>query len=169
MEKYRTFSPRFFAQLIDGIIFITIYYFYELILMVPEMPVSIIIAGLIISDFCYFFYSIYLHSVYGQTLGKMALKIKVLDISENPIKLHQAFLRDAPNILSTIPFLAFDIYQISTAGLIDESLRDNQLDYTALTIVSVWLIAEIIVTLSNKKRRAIHDFIAGTVVVRTNH
>jgi uncharacterized RDD family membrane protein YckC len=29
-----------------------------------------------------------------------------------------------------------------------------------------WFVAEILTMLSNEKRRAIHDFIAGTVVVR---
>ncbi len=35
-------------------------------------------------------------------------------------------------------------------------------------IVFGWWIAEIITMLTNEKRRAIHDYIAGTVVVRTN-
>jgi hypothetical protein len=31
-----------------------------------------------------------------------------------------------------------------------------------------WFVAEVITMLTNEKRRALHDFIAGTIVVRTN-
>lgn len=33
---------------------------------------------------------------------------------------------------------------------------------------SLWFVAEVLTMLTNEKRRALHDFIAGTVVVRTN-
>jgi hypothetical protein len=38
-----------------------------------------------------------------------------------------------------------------------------------LTLVpGFWFFAEVLTMLTNRKRRALHDFIAGTVVVRTN-
>jgi uncharacterized RDD family membrane protein YckC len=41
--------------------------------------------------------------------------------------------------------------------------------YHPLQIVqNVWVWGELIVLLTNRKRRALHDFIAGTVVVRTS-
>lgn len=33
---------------------------------------------------------------------------------------------------------------------------------------TAWLFSELIVLLFNEKKRAIHDFIAGTVVIKTN-
>jgi uncharacterized RDD family membrane protein YckC len=32
----------------------------------------------------------------------------------------------------------------------------------------LWFLAEVLTMFTNRKRRALHDFIAGTVVVRTN-
>lgn len=33
----------------------------------------------------------------------------------------------------------------------------------------LWFVAEIVTSLMNQKRRAVHDFIAGTVVVKTEY
>jgi uncharacterized RDD family membrane protein YckC len=35
-------------------------------------------------------------------------------------------------------------------------------------IILCWFLAEVITMLTNEKRRALHDFLAGTVVIRTN-
>ena len=35
-------------------------------------------------------------------------------------------------------------------------------------VAGIWFVLEIITMLLNKKRRALHDLIAGTVVVRTS-
>jgi hypothetical protein len=41
--------------------------------------------------------------------------------------------------------------------------------YKPLQIIqNVWVWGELIVLLTNRKRRALHDFIAGTVVIRTD-
>src|SRR5512135_1204042 len=39
------------------------------------------------------FYYVYLHGTYGQTFGKMALKIKVVNEDETPLDYRKAFLR----------------------------------------------------------------------------
>jgi len=36
-------------------------------------------------------------------------------------------------------------------------------------LTNIWTYSELIVLLTNKKKRAIHDFIAGTVIVRTKY
>jgi uncharacterized RDD family membrane protein YckC len=54
-------------------------------------------------------------------------------------------------------------------------LRGDQIDADSvvtanavlLTAALVWFVAEILTCLTNPKRRAVHDFIAGTVVVKT--
>ena len=40
-------------------------------------------------------YSVLMHGFWGQTIGKMLCGIKVIDISEKPITLFRAFLRDS--------------------------------------------------------------------------
>lgn len=163
LNKYRILLHRFFAYLIDSIILLSIFYL-ETFLTVPEMPFTIIIVGVTLYYFCNHFYFIYLHALYGQTLGKMIMKIKVLDISENPISLKQAFLRDILWLTFSFIILISDVYQISSFG-ITETFRLTYFDNAMMIVLLIWCIAEFCVALSNKKRRSIHDYIGGTIVV----
>src|ERR1700687_2604464 len=43
-------------------------------------------------------YHIYFHARYGQTPGKMAARISLLDVDLKPIRLRQAFLRSSVDI-----------------------------------------------------------------------
>lgn len=166
MEKFKAIKPRFFASVIDGLI-LCIFTYLGTFFVISEIPKPIVVAGLMIEYFCYHFYSIYLQSVYGQTLGKMALKIKVLDVSENAINFRQSIWRESPNILFSIILFGSESYQILTAG-IDENFGTAGINQVALGGYLLWLIAETVVTLSNEKRRSIHDYLAGTVVVKIN-
>ncbi len=163
-KKYRTLLPRFFAILIDSLILLFLFYL-ESFLTVAEMPVSIVIVGITLYYFCNHFYFIYLHAAYGQTLGKMIMKIKVSDIDGNPISFKQAFLREFPFLTFSFILLISEIYEILSFG-ITENFRNNYFNDTILILSTIWLIAEFVVALSNDKRRAIHDYIAGTVIVR---
>ena len=51
-----------------------------------------------------------------------------------------------------------------------EDIRPDELTLTgaASMVAGTWFVLEIITMLLNKKRRALHDLIAGTVVVRTS-
>ena len=106
-------------------------------------------------------YSIYLHSRYGQTVGKWICKIKIVDhLTDTQISLNQAFLRDSGLLLGLL---------YTVAVLNGELDFDSKvLTGTAGTIVVVWSLVEIATMLLNKKRRALHDLIAGTAVIRTN-
>lgn len=165
-EKYRTLSKRFFALLIDGVILLLPTYF-ESFLLVPGMPVPIVVIGLFLAYFCYSFYSIYLHAVYGQTLGKMFVKIKVVDISENPIDFRQSFLREFPFLLLSFLLFFSEISQVLSVGITDDYGNTN-FDVAIISIIWILLLVALLTALFNEKRRAIHDYLAGTVVIRTN-
>jgi hypothetical protein len=49
-----------------------------------------------------------------------------------------------------------------------EAFNNNELFWLLTGIPGLWFLAEVLTMLTNRKRRALHDFIAGTVVVRTN-
>ncbi len=164
-DKYLTFWPRFWAPTFD-----------EIVLWVPTsiIPYSICqILGLegnainLLYSYVYFIYyvySIYLHGAYGATIGKMITKVKVVDaITEGPITFKQAIIRDSiPLILSVILiiYVPLSVDNINEADI--ESL------YFMPLILGLWFVAEVITMLTNKKRRALHDYIAGTVVIRSN-
>ncbi len=164
MEKYRTIGRRFLALIIDILVMIP-FVLIEHILTSENSPPIISVVGLLVSVFCYHFYSIYLHARFGQTLGKMAMKIIVLDSEERLIGFHQSFLRELPLVLLTISMLVIEIRHVSLYG-INEDFRQTIADNVILLLVTVWLISDTIVTLVNQRHRALHDFIAGTVVVR---
>lgn len=167
-NKYRTFWPRFWALFIDGF--------------VVGIPILMIFIGLFSADlleskiasyvdqaaqFAGLAYYIIMHARYGQTLGKMATKVKVIDKSEDKdISLKQALLRDIVPVIAAVAGLVYFL----SAGT---ALKPEELTGTAAVIVNaaaiaalIWGIAEIVTMLFNKKRRAVHDLIAGTVVVR---
>ena len=58
----------------------------------PGISMANVLRGLFFLAFPVFYY-VYLHAVYGQTFGKMALKIKVVNEDGTPLDYRKAFLR----------------------------------------------------------------------------
>lgn len=169
--KYQTASRRFWAGFIDGLVFMPLGWLDSWILGSPR-PAAILISWMLISYPCYWLYSVLMHGFYGQTLGKKALGVVVLDLSESPISMKQAFLRDSFFIAINSAALILMIY-LTLAGR-RQPLPTDPVSFSdpevILGIASLfWFLVEILTCLTNKKRRAVHDFIAGTVVVNTEH
>ena len=168
LNKYTTGGRRFFAGIIDGIVLSIPISLIDKLVYSSDSPLILIALCLLISNSASYGYSVLMHGYYGQTLGKMVCRIKVLDISERPITMSQAFLRDSVIIGINVISLAISINLLLTGGGVN-SLKFVGLQ-TFLGIASfAWFVAEILTMLTNKKRRAVHDFIARTVVVRTGN
>lgn len=164
-HKYLTFWPRFWAPTID-----------EVILWIPVSLLPFVIykmaylenhAGTLLSMsvyLIYYLYSIYLHKKYGATFGKMVTRVKVVDaVTEGPITFKQAIIRDLIPAMFSISLIAY-LLITGDSELMDDSAYTL---YMPLILLG-WFLAEIITMLTNKKRRALHDFLAGTVVIRSN-
>jgi uncharacterized RDD family membrane protein YckC len=167
MEKYKTFWNRFFAGFIDGLIFLPLW-FVDMHLAAPERGPAVIIiwSGIIYS--AYWLYSVLLHARYGQTLGKMVMQVKVLDVAEDRIPtFRQAFLRDIGYVVLNTFSLVYLIYLV----LVGEYVRGAEISSVPGQILNWasfgWFLLEVISMTTNQKRRALHDYIAGTVVIRT--
>jgi len=173
-SKYSTFWPRVWAAPIDSLF--------------VQWPAGVLIALL---PYCNWsaerflllyvalslsptIYSIALHTKYGQTVGKRVCKVRVVDFkTEDPIHFGQALLRDAVPLVIFGALLAYQSLRVITGKLPVERLVQPEEDFgispwLSCGIPAVWLVLEIVTTLTNHRRRALHDFIAGTVVVRTN-
>lgn len=166
-QRYETFWPRFFAAIIDGFVLWPIGFLLNYLL---ESDIGfIVIIGNFLNSFSPYIYSILLHGKYGQTLGKMAMDVKVVNFgSEEAIDLKQAFKRDlVPVALMTITYLyAFIVfYGQEPSGFHPGFLNMVPLFFIGL-ISFLWVLLEIGSMLFNEKSRAIHDLIAKTVVVR---
>lgn len=166
MDKYNTVGSRFAASFIDGIIMIPVGILSGILPVMGSFSKIAIVWNIIIS-LIPVIYTIWLHTVSGQTLGKMAMKVKVLDISERPITFTQAVIRSLPQMLPVFISASTFIRQIQSSTITEFS---NDFFETVLTgayiFYAVWLIGNIISALVTEKKRALHDLIAGTVVVR---
>lgn len=163
--KYATFWPRFWAGWIDSLIFLPVFYACRFAFSHSD---SIFLRAIVylIESSAFLVYQIWMHGKYGQTLGKMACRVVVLDVSERRLSMRQAVLRDIFGVILLPVNLITDI-PVILQGL--DPLQKDQA--TALTWIVVnflfaWWVTELITMLTNAKRRALHDFIAGSVVVR---
>lgn len=159
MEKYQTFGRRFGAAILDSIILFPVNWIVSFaVLAIAAAPT---ILSWAIPGFISALYYILMHYYFGQTLGKMAAKVKVLDDSETPVNLGQSIVRSLPQLI--IPMFAVSF---STA---DQSDAETLWLWASFIYGFTFLfsLANAIVCLANEKRRALHDFIAGTIVVRT--
>lgn len=163
MEKYQTILPRLLALIIDSLIFLPFAYLDQ-IAGIEDKPLFmqyLLVFMITISGPAY---SIFMHGRFGQTLGKMAAKVKVLDINENPISYSHAFFRDLPGLFFNLCAVA--IYPANF--LTPEGQFNFEADYVAGTIflaMMAWGFADMFSVFFNDQRRALHDYIAGTVVV----
>ena len=124
-------------------------------------------------------YNVVMHALRGQTLGKMAARIQVAKLCGQPISWREALLRDSVGI-------AFDVISTTatmlglmhipdaawSAGWRELTVKVQETEPAwgrwAGTAVVVWFWGELLVVLLNQKRRSLHDFIAGTVVIRVS-
>lgn len=164
MEKYKTFFPRLVAYLIDGFIMMPLAVLNSWFLQAEFSPVFFyfwIPISLMIAPA----YTILMHAAYGQTLGKMYMSVKVLSSAEEPVSFFQAFVREAPEVAHRILLIYFGIAFLGTSP---EDENAQKVFSFIMTIAGVWGLADILTFFTNEKRRALHDYLAGTVVVKTN-
>lgn len=135
--------------------------------------------GLLLYLFPYFLigwsYPIFFHARFEQTPGKMALKIKLLDTTLKPIRAHQAFARSSVDVFLGLLYIAgmgVALFRMSDSQFVPSSSETwklleslNPLPTWFGWLGQAWFWSEIFVLLTNKRKRAIHDFIAHTVVV----
>lgn len=165
MNKYRTGFQRFVASTIDGFILIPLA-LLDFWIVTPGRPAPLLVAWLLVSYPAGWVYSVLMHGLYGQTIGKMITGVKVLDVSEvRRISMRQSVMRDSIYILINTAALATSVYLVVTGASVDS---DSFIMTGAMVGIAAlaWSAAEILTLLTNKKRRALHDLIAGTVVLK---
>jgi uncharacterized RDD family membrane protein YckC len=163
MDKYKTFSKRFYAGLLDGLVLLPAGFLDYLV--IESKNTAVIATGTVFSYCLFFVYSVYFHWSTGQTLGKKWMGIRVIDKSEvRLLTLKQSFMRDSIYMLLQVIGLVILVSQIIELGEypLDGSAIKSYLDWLSM----LWFLLEIATILTNRRRRAIHDFLAGSVVIR---
>jgi uncharacterized RDD family membrane protein YckC len=172
------FWRRFGAQFIDGIIMLPL----TIGTMVAMNYSRLAYAYMFLPTLAIgLFYQIYLVRRFGGTPGKRICSMRIVMSDMSAVTVRAAALRYS---------VIFVLSAASSAALAFASLKMSDAEYLALGYfekiqalslrapawesvvtwcVYLWILAGIIVMLSNRRRRATHDFIARTVVIRTEH
>lgn len=169
-NKYRTFWKRFWAGCVDGLVLLPISLFTNWIWSHHQGVPNVLLALFyLVTNMIYYAYNIYFLGKYGQTPGKMALKVKVLDVSERQhVTYLQALRRDIVPLAVTVLLLPHALYQIIVGKfyLMNPGTMPDTPSMILVYVFMGWFLLEIITLMFSSKRRALHDFIAGSVVVK---
>jgi len=168
MNRYQTLERRLGALIVDLIVVAAPIAVLDIFLRSLDLSALLLIPWLLIATFAGAVYHILLQGWYGQTLGKMLLGIIVVrNDDEGPISVYEAFLREIPTMVFNALAFASRTHALLSGGSLDLS-ASQPTDSLLMFLTLPWVLAEVISALKTRKRRAVHDFIAGTVVVRTD-
>jgi uncharacterized RDD family membrane protein YckC len=172
--KYAGFWPRLAAGIIDGLIY-SPFMWLSLTLMDGSRMAHLYLEP---SQLVLMALNLWLVYRFGGSLGKLAMGLRIRMLDGAPITLRATCLRYSVDWILTITMIAgtvIGVLRTTDAQFVGLSLME-QFDLLeangppwngVLSIVfGVWYWGELIVMLTNKKRRALHDFLAGTVVIK---
>jgi uncharacterized RDD family membrane protein YckC len=172
--RYSTFGQRVGAYLIDFLIlcpFIPLDYFFA-----GQWRMYHAYAFVPMELFGVFFY-IYLAVRYGGTPGKLMLGLRIANLDGSRVLWKAAALRYAPfwilevamSVLTIMAALAMTDDAYAALGYFERSdAMDEQQPMIMIVtwLLFAWMFACLVTMMVNDKRRTLHDFIAGTVVLR---
>jgi uncharacterized RDD family membrane protein YckC len=171
--KYATFAPRFWTGPVDACVLWPVS-FAALALLTLKLPTVVLVGVLLVQHLLWLLYTVLMHGKYGQTVGKMVCKVRVVDFrSETQITYGQALLREGIPLALSLGLIGYEIQALLSGALSPDMIVRGELAkqkafWLLASLPLLWFAAEAVTMLTNQKRRALHDFIAGTVVVRTN-
>jgi uncharacterized RDD family membrane protein YckC len=123
-------------------------------------------------------YRVYLVQRFGGTPGKRILRLRIANLDGTPVTLRTAFIRYSPLFvlsgLSTVA-IALASLDLGAAGLEGLTYMEKMVALDAhqaawnkpvVWITQAWYIVSAIMVAATSRKRALHDFLAGTVVLR---
>jgi uncharacterized RDD family membrane protein YckC len=172
--RYSTFGPRFWTGWVDGCVLWPIGFITSVLLSL-NVPKGLAALLIMVESLAWLIYTVVMHARYGQTVGKMVANVQVVDFpTEGKISWGQAWLREGIPMLLSLGLLGWEVSLILSGSLTPsaldtgEALAASKGFWILTALPGLWFVAEVLTMLTNEKRRALHDFIAGTVVIRTN-
>jgi uncharacterized RDD family membrane protein YckC len=175
VSVYAGFWKRLKALVVDLLIYLPFLFIFQW-LEGFSLTLAIVIA--ITSSFYFAMYNVYFNAQFGGTPGKLATGIRVTFPDGSRIGWIEAWKRESVNLVWVFLLLVSNVWALihvdptkfSSLRRIERSqlLNQHQPSWVNFIIALelVWLLSDAVVFLFNKRKRAIHDFIAGTVVVR---
>jgi uncharacterized RDD family membrane protein YckC len=173
--EYGGFWLRLGANIVDAVVLIP-FALLSIYVMLFGNPFVLVIIE-IITSMSMVAYVTVMHAKYGATLGKMAVGLRVRKLDFSTIGWDEAIKRSSVDyflvFLATlgriVTLLSIPVQEIRNASIWDFtnliSTHESQIAGLAQSLYNLWFWGEVITLLFNKKKRALHDLIAGTVVV----
>jgi uncharacterized RDD family membrane protein YckC len=179
-DIYPDLAKRFGAVLLDGLFLLV---FFVLFTWLEGYGKTLQIYTTVLHIMILVVYHIYLVQKYSGTPGKIMLSIKIIKLDTRPITWKEAALRYAVPLFFIITSSIWTIYlltQADNAHYISLGWRERAVylsslqpvflkPLTIMPLSSMWTLGEIIAVFASKRKRALHDYIAGTVVVVANY
>ena len=171
--NYATFWQRFAALWIDAFVLLPVVILQFWLESFSRTVALILVAPM---GVVYLAYTICGHARFGQTVGKYAMDIRVVRTNGERIGWREAWLRSSVDIGFSVlgaiaSFIALNTItdlDYASVGWLQRAKNLNALEPAwagrVSTASQIWVWSELIVMLFNKRRRALHDFIAGTIV-----
>jgi uncharacterized RDD family membrane protein YckC len=172
--NYATVWQRFCAGLIDFLIFLPLIFLQNWLESLSKDTALLLVLP---TAFLYYAYVIYFHGRFGQTIGKKVMGIRVRTLRGERIGYPAAWRRSAVDLCIAAAGVVATFSALLTItdsayyglGWIDRESALRALEPASLSwntmAAQIWMWSELVVMLLNKRRRALHDFIAGTVVL----
>ena len=171
---YAGFWRRFGAYWIDFIIFlpvglIAIWLFGQS----QSAPSNWLLPGVAIG----IWFHVYLVKRYGGTPGKLLLRLRIARVDGTAVRYREALLRYLPLLVMgalLAAAVAIASWELTETEYMNLSWKERHVRLTQLApywyqpifvLAEMWTWSEFLVMMMNKKRRALHDFLAGTVVI----
>lgn len=177
-KLYAGFWARLGSLLLDGLFMIP---FGILIHYLNSQSLNMYYFTFMISIIFSLWYQVYLVKVYGGTPGKLLAGIKIIRIDGNEIGWEEAIMRHIVLLLISIFSIIVEFSALSQADeYFYQSLNWYQkqsylvslapdLFMIQVWITNIWVYSELIVLLTNKRKRAIHDYMANTVIIKQKY
>lgn len=166
--EYANFGHRLLAVIVDFFVMIipvagTFYYGF-----MEKNLVFMLICNVVMM-----LYKPVMEGIYGATLGKMAVGIKMVDSDFDQIDLTQSFTKNGiylissvVNILSAFWMFGQDAF-MEAEGFVESTQAGQGSPYQLVsTLISVLILISCLMMLASDKQQTLHDRVAGTFCIR---
>lgn len=174
-KVYAGFWRRLGALLVDTVVLVP---FLVMFVWLDGLSISSAMVAAVASVTLFEGYTFYFHARFGATLGKMVTNIKVTLPNGSPIGFTEAFLRSSVGLGFSMVAMFARLGAIVNADAEQYLPLDwtGHVEYPSTLVPAwygnvkflgeLWLWSEVVVLLFNEHKRALHDYIAGTVVIQ---
>lgn len=172
------FWRRSWAMMIDVVLLLPLALLFSYM---QTISISLAMASVILSQTFHLCYMSYFHYKFGATMGKMIAGIRVVNCDGSPINLMQSFVRIIPYCIMAVVTINVHVMALSELDA-DQYLTASWLgrgqqtayfipDWHVIFSISatVWIALDGLTLIFNKRKRSLHDIMAGTVVIKAKY